>query len=395
MNCQVFLHLFRSLTRKTYIKAVFIASLSIWSFANAQTLGAENRLIEIYKLIGQGHAKLALPLAQRLSKDHPNFQLAQLVYGDLLLAQTQPLRQLAQMTPDLAFDLNYSRRIAELKSEALLRIQALQENPPEGHLPSNILDAPAHVRHIIAVDASRARLYLFQNSAQGLQLVRDFYMSVGKAGTDKYNEGDNRTPLGIYFTTGRMVGRTLPEFYGAGALPLNYPNAFDKLRGKTGSGIWLHGSPPAQFARAPLASEGCVVLSNADFEQLLRTVDPQHTPVIIAKNLNWVKPEILKTERTEAADLFQIWLQARVDASGRQLRTLYTPEALRQTELPGASAEYSNPMVLRWNDNQTKTMVFSFEEIRSNGNRKAASKIRRQFWLNDGSGWRIFHEGAG
>src|SRR5687768_4859774 len=45
--------------------------------------GAEARLIEIYKLIGQAQTRTALARAEALVKDHPNFSLAQLVYGDL------------------------------------------------------------------------------------------------------------------------------------------------------------------------------------------------------------------------------------------------------------------------------------------------------------------------
>ncbi|MFM7113322.1 MAG: hypothetical protein ACKO26_19465, partial [Planctomycetota bacterium] len=43
------------------------------------------------------------------------------------------------------------------------------------------------------------RLYLFQNSPQGLTLLADYYISVGKLGTSKAVEGDQRTPLGVYY----------------------------------------------------------------------------------------------------------------------------------------------------------------------------------------------------
>jgi hypothetical protein len=42
----------------------------------------------------------------------------------------------------------------------------------------------------------------------------------------------------------------------------------DARRGKTGSGIWLHGTPPDQFVRAPKATDGCVVLANPDLERM-------------------------------------------------------------------------------------------------------------------------------
>ncbi|MES2910327.1 MAG: hypothetical protein V4718_03000, partial [Pseudomonadota bacterium] len=45
---------------------------------------AEARLIDIYKLIGQAKTREALGKAEVLVRDAPTFQLAQLVYGDLL-----------------------------------------------------------------------------------------------------------------------------------------------------------------------------------------------------------------------------------------------------------------------------------------------------------------------
>ncbi len=54
---------------------------------------AEARLIDIYKLIGQARGREALSQAEGLVRDHPDFQLAQLVRGDLLSARTRPVRR--------------------------------------------------------------------------------------------------------------------------------------------------------------------------------------------------------------------------------------------------------------------------------------------------------------
>jgi hypothetical protein len=94
----------------------------------------------------------------------------------------------------------------------------------------------------------------------------------------------------VYFITSRLDPAKLKDFYGAGALPINYPNPLDQSRGKTGSGIWLHGTPPDQFSRAPQATDGCLVLANPDLERILRTVEPRSTPVVIARQLQWVQP---------------------------------------------------------------------------------------------------------
>ena len=60
---------------------------------------AERRLLEISQLTAQGRAREALPLAERLVRDHPNFQLAQLALGDLLAARARPLGRVGDVVP--------------------------------------------------------------------------------------------------------------------------------------------------------------------------------------------------------------------------------------------------------------------------------------------------------
>src|SRR3989338_9263109 len=61
---------------------------------------------------------------------------------------------------------------------------------------------------------------------------------------------------------------------GVGALPLNYPNEYDKRLGRTGSGIWLHGVPSDSYARSPNSTDGCVVLANPELQTILDQVQP-------------------------------------------------------------------------------------------------------------------------
>jgi hypothetical protein len=244
---------------------------------------AEARLIEIYRLTGAGRTREALAQAARLVSDHPNFQLAQLVYGDLLAARARPLRGFGDVPDSQAR--GATATLTELRFESRMRLKALRERPPAGTIPSQFLALSPRNKHAIAVDASRSRLYLFENTAQGLSLVADYYISVGKSGIEKAAEGDLRTPLGVYFIISNLDPKSLSDFYGTGALPINYPNVLDSKRGKTGRGIWLHGTPPNQFSRAPQATDGCVVLANPDLDRIIRTVEVRTTPVVISPRL--------------------------------------------------------------------------------------------------------------
>jgi len=364
---------------------------------------AEARLIEIYKLAGQAKGREALAKAERLVGDHPNFQLAQLVYGDLLAAQARPLRTLGDV-PDGPAKAG-AGMLEDLRQESLLRLKALRERPAAGTIPSQFLALSPRNKHAIAVDASRARLYLFENTATGLKLLADYYISIGKSGIEKSVEGDSRTPLGVYFVTSNLDPKSLKDFYGAGALPINYPNALDLKRGKTGSGIWLHGTPPTQFARAPLASDGCVVLANPDLERIIRTVEVRTTPVVIAQRLNWVAPHRIKADGKAFEDALHTWQKARSGRDLAALTSLYTSDfnshgktltewtAVLRADLEktaGRPMQLKDLSYLRWTDSND-TMVVTFGEV-LNGSRTGPTK--RQYWVRQGSQWKIFFEGV-
>lgn len=364
---------------------------------------AEARLIEIYRLIGQLKTRPALALAEKLVNEHPNFQLAQLVYGDLLTAQQRPVRMLGNVADTLAE--SNATQLMELRKESLLRIQALQAKPAPGTLPSQFLTLSPQNKHAIAIDTSRARLYLFENTANGMALIGDYYISVGKSGIEKAIEGDLRTPLGIYFVTSNLNPKSLKDFYGSGALPINYPNQLDLKRGKTGSGIWLHGTPPDQFSRAPLSTDGCVVLANPDLERIIRTVQIRTTPVVIAKSLQWVAQHTLKTDSATFEEHFHGWAAAKSSTDVTRLLSWYSPEfssfgksltqwtPTLQGELnksAGRGVQVKDVSYLRWKD-ASDTMVVTFAELNRGS---AIGVVKRQYWTRQGSQWKIFFEGV-
>lgn len=364
---------------------------------------AEARLIEIYKLIGQAQGRTALTRAEALVKDHPNFSLAQLVYGDLLMAQQRPVRAFGDVPEPHAQ--GAGQVLAELREESQLRMRALRERPPAGAIPAQFVQLSPKNRHAIAIDTSRARLYLFENGPAGLKLIADYYVSVGKSGTEKTAEGDLRTPLGVYFITSNLDPKSLKDFYGAGALPINYPNAYDARRGKTGRGIWLHGTPPEQFARAPKATDGCVVLANPDLQRIIRTVEVRSTPVVIAPSLRWVASTGVQADARHFHDVLQAWRGAKASGDVSRLLAFYTPDfaingktlaewtPVLKVELGkarGKDIELKDVSVLRWTDS-ADTMVVTFGEVAMGAR---TGPVKRQYWVRQGAQWKIFFEGV-
>jgi murein L,D-transpeptidase YafK len=363
---------------------------------------AEIRLIEIYKLIGQNKLHVALEKAKKLTKAIPNFQLAQLVYGDLLSAQMRPVKVMGDVPSEVLK--NAGSTLNDLRLESAKRLKALQTPPPQGSIPSQFLTLSLRSKHAIAVDASQSRLYLFENTPDGLRLKTNYYISVGKAGISKNAEGDQRTPLGIYFITSNLDKKTLKEFYGSGALPINYPNVLDLKRGKTGGGIWLHGTPPYQFSRAPLATDGCVVLANPDLTQLIHTVEIRSTPVVIASQLQWVEPHTVRAESASFEETLKAWKNAKSSGLIEQITPFYTSDfnsngknlqqwipTLRNemSQLKGRTVQLKDVSFLRWVDS-SDTIVATFGEI-ANGTKTGWTK--RQYWTRQGNQWKIFFEG--
>jgi murein L,D-transpeptidase YafK len=364
---------------------------------------AEARLIEIYTLISKAQNREALERATELVNDVPHFQLAQLVFGDLLAARTRPVKAFGDVPETIAK--SAPSALNELREESLRRIKALRERPPAGMIPSQFLALSQRSKNAIAVDASRSRLYLFENGTTGLRLVADYYISVGKAGTSKNAEGDQRTPLGVYYITSNLDPKSLKDFYGSGALPINYPNVLDAKRGKTGSGIWLHGTPPNQFSRPPQASDGCVVLANPDLDHIIRTVEVRSTPVIIAPQLQWVAPHSARTESKPFEDALFAWRNAKTAGDIGQVMAFYTPDfssngkTLEQwkptlvseiSKLQGHTLQLKDVTYLRWIDTND-TMVVTFGEV-AEGTKTGWTK--RQYWTRQGNHWKIFYEGT-
>jgi murein L,D-transpeptidase YafK len=363
----------------------------------------EGRLLEVYRLIGNGEMREALTRAQKLSQDVPNFQLAQLAYGDLLMAQTAPIATMGNVPAPLAA--KAPQRVDQLRLEAARRIAALQERPPVGAIPRQFIDLPASSRHAIAVDASKSRLYLFENKGNGLQLVGDHYASIGKLGAEKNAQGDQRTPIGVYYITSRLDAAQLTDFYGVGALPLNYPNEHDKRLGRTGNGIWLHGVPSDSYARSPQSTDGCVALANSELKGIIEQVQPRTTPVVISRALEWIEPQGQDAERRSMRNLIEGWRVARSSGDMNRLMAFYSGKFAsggkdlsqwRQTleressSARGRSFQIKDLAILAWHD-RNDLMVVTFGEL-PEGERTGV--IKRQYWTKEDGLWKIFFEGV-
>lgn len=179
---------------------------------------------------------------------------------------------------------------------------------------------------MVAVD-KRAQTFMLLTHQSPLRVVGSYPCTTGQALGDKTVKGDLRTPEGVYFVGDRVPRGLDFELYGDIAYTLNYPNPVDQLKGKTGSGIWIHGRGKRLV---PRDTRGCVAMSNPDISSLAPMLTPG-TPVVIASRLSIEEQPGLEAKTAEAmAELVQRWARDWQDKS-EDLFSLYDPERFART----------------------------------------------------------------
>ncbi|MEO8038063.1 MAG: L,D-transpeptidase family protein [Betaproteobacteria bacterium] len=363
--------------------------------------GAEAAIVGILKDIAGDRIASAQSDLDRLIAARPDFRLAQLIKGDLLMARARPIDTLGS-APDAPED-----RLRDLRDEAKARILRMHSETPRDRLPRYLLKLAPEQKFAIVVDTSRSSLYVFENRNGTPQYVADYYITIGKNGTDKVREGDKKTPLGVYQVTGSLPISKVGDFYGTGAYPISYPNEWDRKQGRDGHGIWLHGTPRNTYSRPPRASDGCVVLTNEDLGAIARELQIGVTPVIISGGVDWVAEQDLERVRTSLESSFERWRKdweslqtdeylanyassfstggANFAEWAAQKRAVNSGKSWVKVKLEGVSMFlYPGPEPLA---------VVTFTQDYSSSNLSNVMK-KRQYWMREGARWKIVYEGA-
>ena len=364
--------------------------------------GPEPQLSKIFIDIEKNRLDAALQETEALLKQFPNFRLAHLIKGDLLLARSKPISTFgdAHNAP--------KDKISDLRDEAIARLKAYRSRPSASdYVPRYLLQMRPDQKHAIVVDTQKARLYLYQNDNGRPRFVADYYISHGKLGSDKKREGDKKTPTGVYHVTSSLSPRKVGDFYGSGAFPINYPNEWDKRQGRNGHGIWLHGTPSDTYSRPPKASDGCVVLSNVDLDALAKNLQIGLTPVIISNSIEWLSQDDWQNERSALNKKIEEW---RSDWESKDINRYlkHYSEKFRtkdqsfeqfaqQKKQVNSGKEWikvklSNVSMFR-DPGKDELVVTTFEQDYQSNNLNNQMK-KRQYWIRENGTWKIIFEGA-
>lgn len=366
--------------------------LRVASYSNE----VEGSLVRAIVNLRQEGLKAALSEVDEMLARNPNYKLGYLIKGDLLMASAgQPVAFASRGAPQAD--------VLPLQDEARVRVQRYVDAPPTSELPASLLQLAPKQQHALVIDTSHSRLFVFANDLGRPRYVTDFYISLGKNGVEKQREGDSKTPIGVY--TLLPMKDKLPEFYGPGAYPLTYPNEWDKVNGRTGHGIWVHGTPSETYARPPWATDGCIVLTNEDLAKLSRYVDVSRTPVVIGPAVQWRAPNAWQAERESFMSDFTSWQKDWESLNTDRYLSHYSHDFRSQSRnFASWSARKRalnegkkwikvgiKDMSLFEYPGERDLMMVSFEqEYRSNNLSTRTQK--RQFWARENGHWRIVHE---
>ncbi len=365
----------------------------------------ESMLAKTLMEIKQGKNGDALDTVNQLIQTTPNFKLAYLIRGDLLASRARMLSSFGD-----AF-VKDPRQVEDLKEEAEKRLESYLEKNKEHLQPNLLIQLDASQRYAVVVDTSKSRLFLYAKQEDGqLKYIADYYVTIGKNGIDKKAQGDKRTPLGVYFASSKLV-QPLPDMYGEGAYPLNYPNEIDVYEKRNGSGIWLHGTPTDTYSRPPRASDGCVVLSNPDLKTLHPILNRGNTPVIIANNVEWLddasgEAQAQQKESLQAA--IEAWRKDWVSQDADKYLSHYSQHffysdgdfnkwanykrAIQQRK-PKVEVGIDKLSMFTYPNAQKPMVVVNFEQDFKSASLQNRMK-KRQYWINENNQWKIIYEGA-
>ena len=206
------------MTHRILISSLLCGLLINVAHAAPPARNTEAQLVKSLQAINNNRLDIALNEVDSLLRVNPNFKLAQLVKGDLLMARAGKLN-------DIGGGSNAPRdKIDDLRDEARARLQRVASQANTKLVPRFLWKLDTQQKYALVVDTSRATLFVYENINGEPRYVTDFYVTIGKLGSDKLSKGDQRTPLGVYFVTADLPKNKLADMYGSGAYPISYPN---------------------------------------------------------------------------------------------------------------------------------------------------------------------------
>ena len=178
--------------------------------------------------------------------------------------------------------------------------------------------------YAIVVEKNNQQLSLYSYDGAYRRIFR-MTCSTGENVGAKTRSGDRKTPEGVYFFTKEHKKRDLAPMYGSMAFPTDYPNLPDRLTGKGGNAIWLHGT---NKSLKPRDTNGCVALENPNIERLKKYISLNRTPIIIVDKLSYVPVASISETKRSILQFISRWKDALSSGSYHEYLSFYDPDYL-------------------------------------------------------------------
>ena len=161
---------------------------------------------------------------------------------------------------------------------------------------------------VILVDKKTNSLHVAEYQEEEYKIHKTFHATVGRVKGDKQDEGDLKTPEGVYFFSSYLTPPTLKAKFGNMAFYMDYPNPYDRLAGYTGFDIMLHATNEPGRLKFDYDSEGCIVVNNDQIEEVKPYIRLGMTPILVFSELT---SDLRKPGGdTALKTFFQGWIKA-------------------------------------------------------------------------------------
>lgn len=248
----------------------------------------------------------------------------------------------------------------------------------EAELPDVFVPySPDGTDYILLVEKASQTLRVYAYEDRPREVAR-FSCSTGKQTGRKMVSGDAKTPEGVYFFTEVHEDAQLSPIYGIRAFPTDYPNLMDRIAGRTGSAIWLHGTDKPLKDRD---SNGCVAMENGDLERVTEYISLRRTPLIIVDRIQNAPFDASRSTGELARDRLTAWADSLSGGTYHDYVEFYHPDYVPDITWwsrwdamrgEGLRAEIRNPMVFRHDGRLVA--LFDLQLIREDRRVRAGAK---------------------
>jgi len=260
-------------------------------------------------------------------------------------------------------------------------------------------DPDGGAEYAIVVEKESQQLFVYSFDGVFREVLR-FKCSTGKTDGPKSVLGDSRTPEGIYYSDREFEKKDLSATYGSRAFPVDYPNILDRIAGKTGNSIWLHGTDKPKKSKD---TNGCVVLADPDIDMLSKYIRFNRTPVIIADKLNFVPVGSMKRTGESIREFLSGWFDSIKNGTYHEYVKFYdydyVPDITWWSDWNSERKKYysekkSFSVIPKWVSVVGHKGIYSvlFEQVAKTGDKESFAGIRKIFLSNRDGEFKIIGE---